>query len=228
MSERSTLGSFAIMRRFVQPRAPFAAAAEPPAQCEFCSASLAPQHRHLLEVASREIFCVCQPCSILFDKREASVGRYQLILDRRLYLPDFRMSDLQWERLRIPVGLAFFFHSTPVGRAVVYYPSPMGPTESLLQPAAWTDLMHDNLVLTTMTPDIEALLVNRSPRTAAAGAEHFLVPIDECYRLVGLLRTRWRGLSGGEEVWHEIGRFFASLKANCVISSINRETGANS
>jgi hypothetical protein len=42
--------------------------------------------------------------------------------------------------------------------------------------------------------------------------EHWLVPIDDCYDLVGLMRTRWKGLSGGTEVWREIGRFFEQLR----------------
>jgi hypothetical protein len=36
--------------------------------------------------------------------------------------------------------------------------------------------------------------------------------MDECYSLVGLIRMRWRGLSGGREVWEEIGRFFEELR----------------
>jgi hypothetical protein len=36
--------------------------------------------------------------------------------------------------------------------------------------------------------------------------------MDECYGLVGLIRTRWRGLSGGREVWEEIERFFEELR----------------
>ena len=58
-----------------------------------------------------------------------------------------------------------------------------------------------------------ALLVNRVGHVAGAvPAEYYLVPIDECYKLVGLIRTHWRGLSGGTEVWREIGAFFATLK----------------
>jgi hypothetical protein len=38
------------------------------------------------------------------------------------------------------------------------------------------------------------------------------VPIDECYKLVGLIRLHWRGLSGGMEVWEKVGQFFAALK----------------
>ncbi len=38
--------------------------------------------------------------------------------------------------------------------------------------------------------------------------QYFLVPIEDCYSLVGLIRTRWRGLTGGREVWEEIESFF--------------------
>ena len=55
---------------------------------------------------------------------------------------------------------------------------------------------------------MEALLVNR----AKGAREHFLVPMDECYSLVGLIRIHWRGFSGGQEVWEEIDRFFEALK----------------
>ena len=37
------------------------------------------------------------------------------------------------------------------------------------------------------------------------------VEVDECYALVGLIRTRWRGFSGGREVWDDITRFFEEL-----------------
>ena len=57
------------------------------------------------------------------------------------------------------------------------------------------------------------LLVNRVGHARGSSpAEYYLVPIDECYKLVGLIRTHWRGLSGGTEVWREIGAFFAALK----------------
>jgi hypothetical protein len=59
-----------------------------------------------------------------------------------------------------------------------------------------------------MERDVEALLVNR----VRGAREHFLVPIDECYSLVGLIRMHWRGLSGGREVWEKIDRFFQDLR----------------
>lgn len=196
------------LRRFVQQAKTPAGPVEE--SCEFCSAAIPPQHRHLLEIRAHEIMCACHSCSLLFDKQEASLGRYRLIGDRRLWLENFKLSDIQWESLRLPVDMAFFFHSTAAERVVAYYPSPMGPpTESLLKLSAWEEIVQDNAVLEEMVPDVEALLVNR----AKGARQYFIVPIDECYRLVSLLRLHWRGFSGGQEVWQEIGRFFENLRA---------------
>jgi hypothetical protein len=63
-----------------------------------------------------------------------------------------------------------------------------------------------------MEPDVETFLVNR----VGTKAECYIAPIDECYRLVGLIRMHWRGLSGGAEVWNEIHNFFTDLKARSV------------
>jgi hypothetical protein len=65
-----------------------------------------------------------------------------------------------------------------------------------------------------LQPDIEALLVTRVSRAhESSQAEYYIAPIDECYRLVGLIRSNWKGLSGGTEVWQEIARFFSGLRA---------------
>jgi hypothetical protein len=173
-----------------------------------CSEVIPERHRHLLEVSSRRVSCVCQACSILFSNKAASEGRQRLIPDRRLFLGDFQMSDAQWEELRIPVGMAFLLTSTPAAEAVAFYPGPAGATESLLSPEVWRELTARNPPLATMEADVEALLVNR----ARGARQYFIVPIDECYRLVALIRRRWRGLSGGQEVWKEITQFFETLK----------------
>lgn len=214
---RKSSSAFSTLRRFARESgrvAEEAAAAEAARQqaaeerCELCSAPIPPEHRHLLEVATREIMCSCRPCSILFDSRAASEGRYRLIPDRHLFLENFEMSDARWESLRIPVDMAFFFHSEPAGRVVAFYPGPMGPTESLLKLNTWEKLEEANPVLRGMEHDVEALLVNR----ARGAREHFLVPMDRCYGLVGLIRTYWRGFSGGREVWEELERFFGDLR----------------
>jgi Family of unknown function (DUF5947) len=208
---KKAFSAFSSLRRFAQEESEKAAAEAAEAvqeRCELCSEPIPPEHRHLLNVSTREIICACRPCSILFDREAASEGRYRLIPDRRLFLEDFEISDAQWESLRIPVDMAFFFYSTPAERVVAFYPSPMGPTESLLKLSTWEELEESNPVLKGMERDVEALLVNRT-RVARA---HFLVPLAECYSLVGLIRSRWRGFSGGREVWEEIGRFFEELR----------------
>jgi hypothetical protein len=62
-------------------------------------------------------------------------------------------------------------------------------------------------VLATLVPDVEALLVDR----VRGARRQWIVPIDDCFALVGLIRTRWRGLTGGTEVWLELDRFFDDL-----------------
>jgi hypothetical protein len=203
--------TFSSLRRFAEAESEKAtreAAEASQEHCDLCSEPIPTEHRHLLDVSTREMMCACRPCSILFDRAAASEGKYRLVPDRRLCLEDFAMNDVQWESLRIPVDMAFFFYSTPADRVVAFYPSPMGPTESLLKLGAWEELERSNPVLGDMERDVEALLVNR----VRGARDHFLVPMDECYGLVGLIRTRWRGLSGGREVWEEIERFFEELR----------------
>src|ERR687894_3122326 len=208
---RKPFSTFSSLRRFAQEeseKATKAAVEAAQEHCDLCSEPIPSDHRHLLEVSTREMMCACRPCSILFDSEAASEGRYRIVPDRRLFLEDFEMGDVQWERLRIPVDMAFFFYSTPAERVVAFYPSPMGPTESLLKLGAWEELEKSNPVLKSMERDVEALLVNR----VRGARDHFLVPMDECYGLVGLIQTRWRGFTGGQEVWEEIGLFFEELR----------------
>ncbi len=190
--------------------------------CDLCSAPIPAEHRHLLDVDSRELMCACQACRILFDSPAAAGaggGHYRLVGDRRRQLTDFRIDERTWAELRIPVEMAFFFYSTPAERVVAFYPSPAGATESLLELDAWEELVSANPVLGSLDRDVEALLVNR----ARGKSDYFLVPIDDCYSLVGLIRTTWRGLSGGSEVWKQIEQFFERLQGRCKPVSINTE-----
>lgn len=171
-----------------------------------CSAELAAEHQHLVEPTSRQLVCACDPCGILFCGQTGT--KYKRVPRRIRALPDFRLTDGQWDSLMIPIKLAFFFQSTPDGKVLALYPSPAGPTESLLALDSWNEIVRDNPVLREMEPDVEALLVNR----VGEEGQYYLVPIDECYKLVGLIRMHWRGLSGGTEVWREIKGFYAGLK----------------
>jgi hypothetical protein len=190
---------FATLRKFMRPRAV-------KERCELCSLELTPQHQHLFEIATRQLVCACDPCAILFSDHKTA--RYHRVPRRIYHLTDFRMTDAQWDSLHIPINLAFFVQSTAAGKVVALYPSPAGTTESLLTLEAWQELVAENPILQGLEADVEALVVNR----VGPVREYYRAPIDECYKLVGIIRTRWRGLSGGTEVWGEIQRFFSDLK----------------
>jgi hypothetical protein len=183
-------------------------------RCDLCGESIGPEHRHLLNLANREILCACRACAILFAEPAAAGGVRRLIPTRCLCLADFDMPDAQWESLGIPVNMAFFCYNSAAQRMTAFYPSPMGPTESLLPLSAWDDVAARNPILQQMEPDVEALLVNRTQD----GGDTYLVPIDACYKLVGLIRIHWRGISGGTEVRKEIERFFTDLKARASVA----------
>jgi hypothetical protein len=205
-SPSETLASPRLRRLAATGRAA-AASPEPDELCELCGGPLNAEHRHLLDLETREVLCACRACSLLMERPASGGAHWRLIPQRRLRLTGFRMDDLAWEQLQIPVDIAFFFRSSAAGRLMAFYPSPMGPTESHLALAAWGELEAANPMLGTLQPDVEALLVNR----ARGARRQWLVPIDDCYRLVAVIRTRWRGFTGGKEVWQEIERFFDDL-----------------
>src|SRR5262249_34980379 len=113
-------------------------------------------------------------------------------------------ADETWAALAIPVAAVYFVRSAD-GGGTAFYPSPAGATASPLQGAAWGALAAAHPVFDALAPDVEAVLVDRSERAA------WRVSIDECHRLTGLLRHRWRGIGGGDEAWSAVRGFFAAL-----------------
>lgn len=180
-----------------------------PERCDLCGEALPPEHRHLLDRVSGALICACTACALLFEREGAAGGKYISVPQRMLALSDFEMTDEQWDDLMIPVGMAFIYQSSAEGRPVAYYPSPAGATESLLALDHWETLVEQNPPLAEMAPGVEALLINR----LREAREYFIVPIDACYQLVGLIRTSWRGLSGGEEMWDALNAFFSAIQA---------------
>ncbi len=195
-------GAFAALRQFVRKRR----AAE---CCEMCSSDLPAEHQHLIDPAARKLICACDACAILFSGQAST--KYRRVPRRIRFLPDFRMTEAQWDSLMIPIEMAFFFKSSALGKVNAIYPGPAGATESLLSLETWSDVEQDNPALREMEPEVEALLANRVGATRGVAAQYYIVPIDECYKLVGLIRLNWHGLSGGTEVWREVGKFFSSL-----------------
>lgn len=174
-------------------------------KCDLCNLVLAEEHQHLFEPIDRQLLCSCDACTILFS---AEGAKYKRVPRRVRALKDFNLSDTEWNALLIPIGIAFFFYSTPMQKTAAFYPSPAGSVESLLELDAWQEIENANPVLKKMERDVEALLINRIGETR----EYFIVPIDECYKLVGLIRANWRGLSGGAEVWQAVEEFFENLR----------------
>ena len=124
-------------------------------------------------------------------------------------LANFQMTDAEWDGLLIPINLAFFFQSSRDTQVSALYPSPAGATESLLPLEAWSSIVQANPVAERNGTGRggSAGEPRRTLRVAWLAAEYYIAPIDACYRLVGLIRMHWRGLSGGTEVWQEIGKF---------------------
>jgi Family of unknown function (DUF5947) len=196
---------FEALRRFgrKQERAEF---------CELCKIALPPEHSHLIELTERRLLCSCEACTLLFNGHHDAKFK-RVPRDARL-LANFQMSDADWDGLLIPINLAFFFQSSRDSRVSALYPSPAGATESLLALEAWKRIVEINPALSEMETDVEGLLVNRVGHARGMSpAEYYIAPIDACYRLVGLIRMHWNGLSGGTEVWQEIGDFFSQLRS---------------
>lgn len=174
-------------------------------RCELCSAALEAAHQHLLERASRRITCSCDACAILFCGQQGA--KYLRIPRRPRQLHHFSLSDLAWEEMMIPIRLAFFFRDG-TGRIVAMYPSPAGAIESQLTFTSLMAMFDEHPDLRRMEPEVEALLINR----IGDRPDSLIVPIDECFRLVGLIRMKWRGLSGGTEVWGAVSGFLRELE----------------
>lgn len=190
-------------------------------RCELCSAELVPGHPHLVELVSHQIACACDPCALLFDGVERA--KYKKIPKDIRVFANFTLTDAQWNSLCIPINLAFIFRSSIEGRVLALYPSPAGAVESLLTLGTWNAIVECNPGLLEMHSDVEGLLVNRVARAGRApSAEYYLAPIDECYRLVGLIRANWKGLSGGDEVWIKVDGFFATLRDRANVQSGDR------
>jgi Family of unknown function (DUF5947) len=174
--------------------------------CELCARPIEHEHSHVVNVESRAILCACRPCYLLFTQR--GTGKYQAIPERYRHVPLLVGGAAFWATAGIPVRMAFVFTNSELATPVAFYPSPAGATECLLPIGAWPRLLADNPSVADLKPDVEALLVSQD----GIEFEGFLVPIDACYELVGLVRTTWKGFDGGEQAWRRIEEFFTTLR----------------
>jgi len=192
------------LRRFVERRN----AAPAQERCELCATPIGHEHSHLVERENRRLVCACRPCYLVFLPKGASGGRFRCVPDRYLHDPAFDLTPAQWDDLQVPVAMAFFFFNSDLGRSVAFYPGPAGATESLLPLDSWEAMRESNPLFKSIEDDVEALLVRREGETF----ECFLVPIDVCYELVGVVRLTWKGFDGGEDAKTAIAEFFGRLR----------------
>jgi hypothetical protein len=185
-----------------------AASARPPSagdhlRCGLCGDHLPEDHPHLAESGTARLLCGCLACAILFDGGD---GRYRRIVPHARALAGPPIDDAEWQALGVPVALAFF-RRRPAGDVLATFPGPAGNSEAPVTTAAWTSLCARHPELAALEPDVEALLVDRR----STPPRQLRVSIDHGYRLAGILRSSWRGWSGGPGVDQALTAFFAGL-----------------
>jgi len=187
------------------------AVAPPQEHCGVCRQAIDDeQHEHLIDLEKRALLCSCSTCATLFAQEgTAPVARYRVVPKRVLVDPNFQMDDAQWAALAVPVRLAFVFFNSRLARWVALYPSPGGAAEAELPDDTLRDVGAATRLVAEIAPDVEALLVYGR---RASRLETFLVPIDDCYRLVGEVRRHWQGINGGDLVWRRIEAFFGEVR----------------
>lgn len=216
-----TGGGIAALRRFRTPP-PVG-----PERCELCGVELHGPHRHLADTANRSLACACQACSMLFDQgsqgsqgsqgdqasgpqAQAQAGggrRFRTLPTRYLTDPRAGLGEEVWNALDVPVGVVFLFRNADQDLPIALYPGPAGATESQLSAETWELLLGTTPLAGLLAPDTEALLV----RNTREHQECYLLPIDDCYALVGQLRLRWQGFDGGAEARESMDEFFGEL-----------------
>jgi hypothetical protein len=163
----------------------------------------------VVDTESRALMCACRACYLLFTRPESGGGRYRSVPERHLHDPAHPLTAVEWEGLGIPVGSVFFLRGADGVSA--FYPSPAGATECLLDLNAWAMLGREHPMLAAAAAEVEAILIHSTAGDDTV--ECFLVPVDACYQLVGLVRTYWQGFDGGQEAHERIGEFFAGIRA---------------
>jgi hypothetical protein len=166
--------------------------------CDLCGLGIPDEHRHLLHLVERRIVCSCEPCWAM----RAGEGDYRPTGNRTLWLPELDIPDDLWAGFQVPIGLAFFMHSTVTQCVVAMYPSPAGATESELHFESWARMCEGLIANRLSDPPIYAI-----------------APIDQCYALTGAIKVTWEGISGGAGVQTAVTDFFEGLRSRAQVVS---------
>ena len=125
------------------------------------------------------------------------------------------MTDAQWDSLMIPINMAFFFDSSPPGSVVALYPSPAGADR--IAAAAGSLERHRRATIRRLRrwSPMSRRCWSIASATRAADRRRSIssLPIDECFKLVGLIRAHWqRPLRRHRSVAARSAQFFAELR----------------
>ena len=220
----------------------FASRATDRSTCDLCRSNLQDRHRHLLESGSKRMLCACDACALLFSETAGSrfrpipesvrrielkltdaewaglgipIGLAFFTLREPAMLRDSSSADREWSTVGKESGCGVAAEITQLAQqdsttasVMVGYPSPAGPVMSSVEPEDWQALLRANPDVSRLQPDVESLLINRTGGLRQA----FVVPLDVCFELIGIVRRHWQGWSGGPDVQSEIDRYFDQLE----------------
>jgi hypothetical protein len=191
----------------------FARAPGPDAErCEVCAQPLAERHAHLYDPRRRRLCCACEGCAPGAGRASSPWKR---VPTRVLALRGLSIPTSLWRALGVHVELAFLRRvgADSAVEVLASYPSAAGPTETRVEFVVWQQVLARHSALPELLPDVEALLANR-----LNGAEsYYLAPIDECYRLVGLLRSQPFGRGAEPMLRPALAGFFRELSARAEV-----------
>ena len=151
--------------------APRTAEREAQEHCDLCSEPIPPEHRHLLDLETRELRCACRRAACCSTARAPAAGttpgpRPAAAAGR------LRARRRAWEELRIPVDMAFFFHRARGRARRRLLPGADGRDRVAARAARLGGDRGRQPRARGMEPDVEALLVNR----ARGARDSWLVP----------------------------------------------------
>ena len=195
-------GGFEVLRRFAKARAPVE-------RCDLCGLEIGPDHDHLIDPAERRLVCACGACAVLFSAQAGTkFKRVPQDVTRTRRADDQRLRSGRRSGCR-----SIWRSSTTARRRDGWWPAT--PVRRARRSPCWSSRPGRKSSASIPSSPACSPTSRRCWSTACAAARTrtacFLVPIDQCFRLVGIIRMQWKGFTGGTAVWEEIDGFFAEL-----------------
>ncbi len=173
----------------------------PGEHCDLCQEQVPDEHRHLYDTDGGEVLCACRACSLLFAGEEAAQGatgwcRGAASASRRSTRPAWACPSA-WRSSCPP----------PTARSAAHYPSPRA-TRCGGGPGGLGRSRGGLPACASCAPTWR-----RCSSTRHGGRAALDRPVDDCHRVVAIVRREWR-MSGGDRVWPAVEQFFAGLETS--------------